>query len=277
MEGAATTKASKGEEKVEASSPSAAVVIEDGAPELKIGGSPTPEMAVAMRGDAKRGFVTDVFDRLAGRYDAMNLIISVGQTSLWRLRALKHVSLRGGERLLDVGCGTGWVVRYFSKRQPAAELEGMDLSPGMISEAQSRDGENVYFVGDVTAIPREEGSFDLVTTVFTLRNFPDLDSSLREMVRVLKVGGRLMILDSFPPHGPKLYQWFHALWMRRVVPLLVRPFADPQSFRYLAESILRHVEPEDVAARLEGMGCQIERLERYGFGAAAAIIVQRKR
>ncbi|MDF1563984.1 MAG: class I SAM-dependent methyltransferase [Deltaproteobacteria bacterium] len=249
--------------------------IQESAPETLPETSPTPVVAVGLRGDDKRHFVRGVFDRLAGRYDAMNLLISLGQTSWWRWRSLKALPLHAGMRILDVGCGTGWVVRHLAGRAPDATIEGMDLSEGMLIEARARDPQATYFQGDVTDIPREDGSYDLVTTVFTLRNFPDLDASLDDMVRVLGPGGRIFILDGFPPQGPALWRGFHALWMRHIVPLLVRPFADHRSFRYLAESILRHVTPDEVARRLEARGLTVERIHRFGLGSAAAITARR--
>ena len=232
---------------------------------------PSPTRAAAMRGDDKRLFVRGVFDRLAGRYDAMNLLISLGQTSWWRRRSLARVQLEPGRRVLDVGCGTGWVVRHLARREPSVKIEGMDLSEGMLVEARARDAQAKYFQGDVTDIPRADEAYDLVTTVFTLRNFPDLDASLDEMCRVLAPGGRIFILDGFPPKGPAIWRGFHALWMRHVVPLVVRPFTDASAFRYLAESILCHVSPDEVARRLEARGLTVERIHRFGLGSAAAI------
>lgn len=228
-----------------------------------------------MRGDDKRHFVRGVFDRLAGHYDAMNLLISLGQTTWWRWRALSGLSLRSGAKVLDVGCGTGWVVRHLARRYPGTVIEGMDLSAGMLEAARARDREATYFQGDVTDIPRPDGTYDLVTTVFTLRNFPDLDASLDEMCRVLAPGGRLLVLDGFPPRGPRLWRAFHAFWMRRVVPALVRPFADASAYRYLAESILAHVAPEEVARRLEVRGLKVERVRLFGLGSAAVIVARR--
>ncbi len=236
---------------------------------------PTPADAAALRGDGKRAFVRDVFDRLAPRYDGLNLVISLGQTTLWRARAFSGLELRPGARVLDVGCGTGVSVRALRARYPGVRVEGLDLSEGMIEEARRRDPGGAYEVGDVTALPHGDAAFDLVTTVYTTRNFPDLDRALDELVRVTRPGGRVLVLDSFPPRAGSAFGALHATWLREVVPRLVAPFADRRSFEYLAESILRHVEPEELAARFRRRGCDAE-VRSYSLGAATRVLATRR-
>ncbi len=237
--------------------------------------SPSPAAAARMRGEPKRAFVQALFDRLAPRYDGLNLVISVGQTSLWRRRALAGLHLSPGQRALDVGCGTGWTVRWMRARWPGVTVEGLDLSPGMVAEARRRDPEGRYFEGDAAAIDRPDGDYDLLTTIYTSRNFPEPDRALAEMVRVLRPGGRLLLLDTFPPQGPGALRTFHAFWLRRMVPALVRPFADPKAFAYLAESILAHVPAEVMAERLERLGCRVV-LRRYSAGIACRLLATKR-
>ncbi len=231
----------------------------------------TAAQAAALRGEPKRRFVQSVFDRLAPRYDGINLVISLGQTSLWRRAALSGLDLAPGQRALDVGCGTGWTVRHLRRRYPGTLIEGMDLSPGMVAEARRRDPEGSYFEGDAGAVDRPDASYDLVTTVYTSRNFPDLDRALAEMTRLLRPGGRLLLLDVFPPPGPPIWRAFHAFWMRRAIPTLVRPFADRASFAYLAESVLAHVSPQEIVSRLGKLGCRAE-TRSYSLGTAWRIL-----
>ena len=157
--------------------------------------------AVALRGEKKTRFVTSMFDSIADRYDLMNALLSFGMTSLWRKRAFRWLALSEGDRVLDVGCGTGWVPRFLHRRQEGLEIEALDVSPNMLQLAREKDSRTNYFEGDVANIEREDGSYDLVTTIYTLRNFPDRERSLAEMLRVLKRGGRLLILDAFPPRN----------------------------------------------------------------------------
>ncbi len=235
-----------------------------------------PEEGPSLEPDAKREFVRGLFDRIAPHYDAANVVISLGQTSLWRWRALGRLPLGQGSRVLDVGCGTGWVVQHLRRRYPGIEVEGMDLSTEMLREARARDPEGSYFEGDVTAIPRPDAHYDGITTVFTLRNFPDLEAATREMLRVLRPGGFLLALDTFPPQGaPGPWQKLHRLWLRRVVPALVAPFGDPAPYRYMAESIFRHVSVPEYEAMLRRLGAREVSIRHYSFGTATRVFAQR--
>jgi len=231
-----------------------------------------PKTAAATKGEARRAYVRALFDRLAPRYDTLNLVISLGQTTWWRRRALSGLGLEAGARVLDVGTGTGWVARRLKKAYPGVAVEGIDSSEGMLAQARRRDPEGAYFEGDAAAIPRPDGSYDLVTTVFTTRNFHDLPAALREMVRVLRAGGRLLILDTFPPRGPGPFRAASRLWLERVVPAIAAPFSDRESFEYLAETVRTHVSPDEIARTLRDLGCSEVRIEHYSFGTATRIL-----
>jgi demethylmenaquinone methyltransferase/2-methoxy-6-polyprenyl-1,4-benzoquinol methylase len=228
-----------------------------------------------MHGEEKRTYVTALFNRLASRYDALNLLVSLGQTTVWRKRALRGFQLAREASVLDVGCGTGWVVRYLSRRYPDALIEGVDISPTMVEEARKRDSKCTYLVADVASIPRDDEVFDLVTTVFTTRNFPDLGVAIREMLRVLKPGGRLLILDSFPQNRRSAWWAIQRFWMRQIVPVIVRPFADPQAYKYLAESIESHVSVPALSALLLSSGAEKTEMDSYSFGSAWCIVAKK--
>lgn len=231
-----------------------------------------PADAVALRGNEKRDVVRTMFDRIAPNYDLLNLIISLGQTTWWRKRALRGLGLTAGQRVLDVGCGTGWVVQFLRRRYPGVIGEGMDLSPRMLDEARRIDPDGNYFEGDVCELDRPDDTYDLVVTVFTSRNFPDLDKSVSEMMRVLKPGGSLIVLDSFPALPGSFWGKLQRLWMRRIVPILVRPFADPKAYGYLAESIENHVAASQLAALCGEHGAREVRIDDYSFGSATRVM-----
>ena len=233
-----------------------------------------PEKGVELKGEEKRQFVQSMFDRIARRYDLMNLLISLGQTTYWRKAALKGLRLKPGQKVLDVGCGTGWASRHIKKVYPGISVEGMDISKGMLSVAKRLDPEGVYFQGDVCSIPRQENTYDLVMTVFTLRNFPSLEKALEEMVRVTKPKGRVLILDTFPVKN-KVLRLLHTFWLKNVVPLLVWPFTNQRAYRYMAESIFRHKTQEEVIALLRNLGCHKEEITHYSFGIATRILVEK--
>lgn len=232
--------------------------------------------AARLTGDAKRTYVRTLFDRLAPRYDLLNQIVSLGQVPWWRWRALRRLRFAPGARLCDVGCGTGVVTRALRRRFPEAEVVGADLSPGMIEAAAARDPLGRYEVADVTRMAADPRRYDGIVTVFTTRNFPDLDEALDNLCGALAPGGQLLVVDTFRPVGPAWWRGLQAVWMRRVVPALVRPFADPRAFRYLGESILAHVTDDELVARLTQRGCRLAWRARYSFGTASAVCVTRE-
>ncbi len=143
----------------------------------------------------------------------------------------------------------------------------------MLREASARHPGRRFTRGDACALPYADASFDTVTTVFTLRNFPDLAASLREMVRVLRPGGTLLIVDAFPP-ADGLMRRLLALWLNCVVPLLAAMVTrrDPKPYRYLAASIQQTVAVGAVAAALRDAGCEDVAVRTYTFGAAARVM-----
>ena len=159
------------------------------------------------------------------------------------------------------------------KRYGCSSVEGMDCSPVMLAEAAERLPGRRFTRGDACALPYADGSFDVVTTVFTLRNFPDLQASLRDMVRVLRPGGTLLIVDAFPP-AEGLMRRLLALWLNRVVPLLAALVTrrDPKPYKYLAASIQQTVAVEAVAAALRDAGCDAVAVRTFTFGAAARVL-----
>ncbi|MFT4702530.1 MAG: demethylmenaquinone methyltransferase/2-methoxy-6-polyprenyl-1,4-benzoquinol methylase [Bradymonadia bacterium] len=231
-----------------------------------------PQDVPALPANDKRDYVRGMFDALAPRYDRMNLVISLGQTTWWRKRALRGLGLQAGQRVLDIGTGTGWVVTYLKGKVPGLVVDGSDLSPGMLVEARKLDPDSHYFEADVCELPCETGSYDMVTTVFTTRNFPTLEPGVSEMMRVLKPGGRLLVLDSFPFPEGSLWGRFQALWMSKIVPILVKPFANPDSYRYLAASIQNHVSPEELSELCKKHGATTVDVTPYTFGSATKVL-----
>ena len=237
----------------------------------------TPDQAARLRGEAKRSYVRSLFDDLAPRYDFLRLLVFAGQTSRWYRRALGDLGLRPGQKVLDVGCGTGESTRFLRHRYPGVQVEGMDLSAGMLEVARRRDGEGTYFEGDVGAIPRPGGQYDVLLTAFTFRNFPAHEAALREMLRVLAPGGRLVLLDHFPPQRPAWWRAAYLTWMRRFVPVLVRPFiADPTPYRYLAESIIHQLSVPEFEGLLARCGARLVQTSFYTGGAAGRLIAVRQ-
>ena len=236
----------------------------------------SPEMAAKLRGDDKATYIRTLFDNIASRYDFIRTLIFLGHTSLWYRQALSDLDLKAGDKVLDVGCGTGESTRYLINRYPGINIEGMDLSSGMLNEARRLSLDLTYFEGDVCAIPCPNSTYDFVLTTFTFRNFPDRDVALTEMLRLLRVGGRLLILDHFYPQK-LLWRRIYTFWMRRIVPQIVKPFIeDTTPYRYLAESIINGLTISDFKLLLEKHGVDVSQTNTYTGGAAGRVIAVRQ-
>lgn len=200
-----------------------------------------------------------MFDHVAGRYDLLNSLMSAGLHHRWRERAVDVVAPAPGESILDVCCGTGDLTFELAGRTPAgAHVIGSDFSEPMLDlareKAKRRGVEGVRFEwADALQLPYDEGRFDAVTVGFGLRNFADWDRGMREMARVLKPGGRAVILEFTKPTRPP-FSTFYSLWFDRIVPVLGRLTPNPDAYSYLAESVHGFPAPGALAAKMDGAG-----------------------
>ncbi len=236
----------------------------------------SPVKATQLQGEDKRQYIRSLFDKIATRYDFIRTIVFLGQTSVWYRQALVDLELQPGMKVLDVGCGTGESTRFLTNFYQDLEVEGLDLSPGMLAVARQLDSVSNYFEGDVCNIERRDATYDLVITAFTFRNFPDKQTSLQEMLRVLRPGGRLLILDHFQPQHPILWQQIYTFWMSKIVPQLVRPFIeDSTPYRYLAQSIINQLKMPEFTELINSFGATVTKTNTYGGGAAGRLIAVR--
>ena len=214
-----------------------------------------------------------MFDRIAGRYDAMNSVMTAGMHHRWRERAADRAELRPGDAALDVCCGTGDLALELSRRvAPGGHVVGCDFSEPMLDlareKARERAAGGVRFEwADALALPYGEGRFDAVTVGFGVRNLADLDRGLREMTRVLRPGGRLVILEITQPARPPL-STFYSLWFDRVVPVLGTFAGDSEAYSYLPESVRGFPDPHRLAAKMAAAG-----LERIRYTVLAGGII----
>jgi demethylmenaquinone methyltransferase/2-methoxy-6-polyprenyl-1,4-benzoquinol methylase len=195
-----------------------------------------------------------MFDRIAGVYDVMNSVMTAGLHHRWRERAADLARVGPGARALDVATGTGDLALALAAR--GAEVVGSDFSDGMLERARAKAAGRVgvrFEHADALALPYEDGSFDAATVGFGARNFGDLERGLAEMVRVVRPGGRVVILEITTPTRPPLSTFF-SLWFDRVVPLLGRLAADPEAYDYLPRSVKRFPGPERLGALLRHAG-----------------------
>jgi demethylmenaquinone methyltransferase/2-methoxy-6-polyprenyl-1,4-benzoquinol methylase len=200
--------------------------------------------------------VRAMFDRIAGVYDPMNLVISAFQEPRWRRRAVELAGVRPGGRLLDVATGTGKVAAdLFDRAQPGGTVLGVDISPRMIAVAKRRFGDRhglEFVVGDALALPTEDRSFDAATIAFGMRNLPDYGRGFAEMARSVRPGGRVVVLEIARPRGRPAR--FLQLWFDRFVPLLGRLAGQGPAYGYLVRSVRGYPGPERIAEIMRGAG-----------------------
>jgi demethylmenaquinone methyltransferase/2-methoxy-6-polyprenyl-1,4-benzoquinol methylase len=216
-----------------------------------------------------------MFDRIAGVYDLMNTAMTAGMHHRWRQRAADRAELQPGDAALDACCGTGdLAIELAARVGPEGTVVGCDFSEPMLELARRKAGDRelsqVRFEwADALELPYPDGAFDAVTVGFGARNLADLDGGLRELARVLRPGGRLVILEITQPRRPPL-STFYSLWFERIVPVLGTIAGDRGAYSYLPESVKRFPSPLGLAELMESAG--LERI-RYLLLAGGIIAI----
>jgi demethylmenaquinone methyltransferase/2-methoxy-6-polyprenyl-1,4-benzoquinol methylase len=202
-----------------------------------------------------------MFDRVAARYDVLNSVMTAGLHHRWRERAADRAELAPGDAALDVCCGTGDLTLELARRvAPDGHVVGCDFSEPMLDLAREKVAASGapgarFEWADALQLPYDADRFDAVTVGFGVRNLADLDRGLREMARVLRPGGRLVILEITQPARPPL-STFYSLWFDRIVPMLGNLSGDPEAYAYLPESVRSFPDPHGLAAKMGAAGLQ---------------------
>jgi demethylmenaquinone methyltransferase/2-methoxy-6-polyprenyl-1,4-benzoquinol methylase len=200
-----------------------------------------------------------MFDRIASRYDLLNSMMTAGLHHRWRQRAAERAELKPGDAALDVCCGTGDLTLELAGRvSPGGYVIGCDFSEPMLDLARRKAAERQstaarFEWADALQLPYDAGRFDAVTVGFGIRNFADRDRGLREMARVLRPGGRLVILEITQPTRPPI-STFYSLWFDRIVPRLGSLAADSEAYSYLPESVRGFPGPRVLAEKMDAAG-----------------------
>jgi demethylmenaquinone methyltransferase/2-methoxy-6-polyprenyl-1,4-benzoquinol methylase len=212
--------------------------------------------AGARSGTLEEGQVRAMFDRIAGFYDLMNSVMTAGLHHRWRERAADLARVGPGDRVLDVACGTGDLAIELARRVgPAGEVVGSDFSEAMLERARQKDQGVRWEWGNALELPYPDDHFDAVTVGFGARNFSDLPRGLGEMARVVRPGGRLVVLEITTPTRPPLSTFF-SLWFDRIVPLLGKITGENEAYEYLPNSVKRFPGPRDLAGELSATGLE---------------------
>ena len=192
-----------------------------------------------------------MFDRIAGVYDVMNSVMTAGLHHRWRERAVDLARVGHGARALDVATGTGDLAIALAAR--GADVVGSDFSEGMLERARGKSPDVRWEQANALELPYEDDSFDAATVGFGARNFSDLAGGLAEMSRVVRPGGRVVVLEITTPTRPPLSTFF-SLWFDRVVPLLGRVTGENQAYSYLPSSDKRFPGPPELGALMARSG-----------------------
>jgi demethylmenaquinone methyltransferase/2-methoxy-6-polyprenyl-1,4-benzoquinol methylase len=223
----------------------------------------------------KAGLVQGVFSSVASKYDIMNDLMSGGVHRLWKDAMMDWLAPRAGQKLLDVAGGTGDVAFRFLKRAPGATAMVCDLTePMLIAGRQRADAEKMasqldWMVGDAMALPFENNSFDVYTISFGIRNVTRVQEALNEAFRVLRPGGRLMVLEFSQLPNPAM-QWAYDRYSYNVIPAIGQVVTgDRDSYQYLVESIRQFPDQETFADMIRFAGFEQVKYRNLTMGVAA--------
>lgn len=230
---------------------------------------------------AKKIQVAEMFNRIAKRYDFMNRFLSARVDRYWRKKALKRLLKNQPQMILDVATGTGDLAIMAYKMGKPSHITGIDISEGML--AQGREKINTLQLssqisletGDAETINKPSDTFDAVMVAFGVRNFENLPAGLREMKRVLKPGGQLMVLEFSTPKNP-LIKWMYNFYMQKLAPFFARLFhTDHQAYAYLNRSTNAFPDRNDFCDLLQEAGYTQNHFESLTLGICCIYTAQK--
>jgi demethylmenaquinone methyltransferase/2-methoxy-6-polyprenyl-1,4-benzoquinol methylase len=220
----------------------------------------------------KKQQVAEMFDKIAFRYDFLNRFLSGGIDVYWRKQAIRELRGLGDFTVLDVATGTGDMAVLLARNFPLARITGIDISEGMLDVGRQKltrlklTNRITLRPGDSEALPFSDNQFDAITVAFGVRNFENLGKGLREMGRVLKPGGKLVLLEFSQPRTPGISQLCKA-YMRLIAPRIAGLAAsNREAYQYLNDSVQAFPEGEELIHILEDCGYTDTALKRLSFG-----------
>jgi demethylmenaquinone methyltransferase/2-methoxy-6-polyprenyl-1,4-benzoquinol methylase len=230
-------------------------------------------------GAAKRQYVQAMFGRIAGRYDLMNRVMTFGQDGRWRRALVAAAALPPGGCFLDIATGTGDVAFAALDDTATADMVvGVDFALPMLRVAQQR-AEGIpspracrirWVAGDTVCLPFATGAFDAVVSAFLMRNVADVAATLREQLRVVRPGGRVLVLDIPRPTGSTWHSRMFRLYFHHAVPLLGHVLTGQRdAYKYLPVSVDSFLTPDELTSIMEKSGCMLVSYQLFMMGTVA--------
>lgn len=212
-----------------------------------------------------------MFDEIAPTYDLLNGLLSANQDEFWRYRAAKRLCVRKGERVLDLCCGTGDLTREIARQAPESEVVGADFSSQMLEIARRKDEGRQYVEADALNLPFADGEFDAISVAFGVRNFEDTRKGISEIARVLRPGGRLLVLEFMRPTNPAVSRFF-GVFNAAFAPLGRVVSHHSTAYNYLPQSVGGFYSKPEFARLLEQEGFRDVRGFDHSFGIASSFL-----
>jgi len=211
--------------------------------------------------------VSAMFDGVARRYDLLNDLLSLGRTKAWRKVATSIIAPKPGMRILDIAAGTGSSSRPLA--DAGADVISLDFSKGMLEAGRKRHPDLAFIQGDALALLFKENEFDVATISFGLRNTSDTSKALQESFRVLKSGGRMVVVEFSQPTN-RIFRFIYLRYLMRALPTVARKVSsNPDAYIYLAESILAWPNQIGLAELMRAAGFGSVQWKNLTFGIVA--------
>ncbi len=226
---------------------------------------------VMLQGKERAAYVQNMFDRIASRYDVMNRVMTFGQDQRWRRFVIRQAQLPAGGSLLDLATGTGDIAFAARAAHADAAVIGADFSLGMMLVGKRRPGGAgvQWSAADALNLPFPSDSFNALTAGYLMRNVIDIPRAFAEQKRVLKPGGRVVILDTSPPPN-NLLRPFIVFYLKVVIPFLGRLISgNADAYDYLPESTQKFKTPDELAALMRAAGFANVAYKTFMFGTMA--------
>ncbi|MFK7932285.1 MAG: bifunctional demethylmenaquinone methyltransferase/2-methoxy-6-polyprenyl-1,4-benzoquinol methylase UbiE [Saprospiraceae bacterium] len=227
---------------------------------------------------SKKQQVTEMFDNIAGKYDLLNRVLSLGIDTIWRKKAISKIADLQPKQILDVATGTADVAIEMAKRLQPDKIIGLDISKEMLAVGQTKiENKKIDHIieltqGDSENLPFEDNSFDAITVAFGVRNFENLEKGMREMNRVLRPGGRLVVLEFSKPSMFPLKQGYN-FYFKNILPNIGKLTSkDPKAYTYLYESVQAFPDGENFLAVMRKTGYKNEQQQQLTAGICSIYV-----